>query len=95
MIRKISTLKLLAIVLIAWLIFNFVYEGNIYSSATSISSPSTEHTVPLAIHGRIIFITKEQKNRLSSHHWTNFVPLVLILLIIIVKLREEKKSLND
>jgi len=61
-------------------------DGNqIYASAESEKNLATGKTVQLHVHGRDLFVTPEQGERLNPFHWTSGLFVVLLAATVIAR----------
>lgn len=75
-----------ALGLVGW---KFVDGSLIYSNAANGPDASAGRTVPVLVHGRELFITQEQSERLSPLHWTTGVLVVLLIGFVIAKVNDK------
>jgi len=78
-----------AISMVAFKIFAGTFA---YSTATLAPESATGHVVPVASHGRTIFLTQDQIDRQGAYHWSNAVLLGACLLVIIQAIRRSRHT---
>jgi hypothetical protein len=71
-----------SIALMLLVLWRLIDVSLIYSSATIEPEPATAHVEKIFVHGRNLFITAQQIERLAMLHWSNI--LIGILLVIVI-----------
>lgn len=78
-------MRLSAIGLLAALLLKMFDGAYIYGTATQLPDRASERSVEISIHGRHIFITPDQKERLNPMHWSSLTLYGLLALFSIQK----------
>lgn len=81
-----------AIALTAVLIFKIGDSAYIYAHAEAAADPKSGHTIEIPMHGRSVFITPDQMDRLGLFNWTNLVFLALTALVVVQKVRKQQQQ---
>lgn len=71
-----------ALLIVLW---RLVDGNQIYAGAAPEKNLATGKTVQLHVHGRELFITPEQSERLNPFHWTSGLFVVLLAATVIAR----------
>jgi len=84
-----------AIVALTIVVLKMLAGTMAYSSATSSLNAATGHTVAVVSHGKTIYLTQEQVDREGTFHWSNFLLMGAIGLVVFQHIRQDRHASND
>ena len=76
--------KVLGVSILLLILCKMVDVSLIYANADTVKSSTTGKTVSVFVHGRTVFITPDQAQRLTHLHWVSGVFVLLVLGYVVV-----------
>ena len=73
-------------------LLRLVDDSNIYSTATPAADIASDRTVEIIVHGRRLFISKTQQERLSYGHWSSLLIYALLIACFLQKWRMQSRK---